>query len=286
MNESNPTPPANPLTQQEQNRLLDLLADHALGELTPAELQDMNTLLEAHPKRQDDALEEAAALLCVAEAATLAAASDTLPAGLVEKLAADAERFVEGKTVERLPVVDQVASPERRRSGVLAFIGGAAIGAVAASVLVALILTTRPDARPGPGVMVKLQDAYAQFLQTGEDVVTYPWAITEAGYEQVTGEVAWSGVTQNGTMVLGGLPPNDPAQTQYQLWIVDPTRDEFPVDGGVFNVADHLADDGKAYVPIDAKLRVDQPAAFAITLEQPGGVVKSNNALLVIAAVD
>ena len=55
--------------------------------------------------------------------------------------------------------------------------------------------------------------------------------------------------------------------------------------GGVFDVGDHLAEDGKAYVPIDAKLRVDQPAAFALTLEKPGGVVKSNNALLVVAAL-
>ena len=81
-------------------------------------------------------------------------------------------------------------------------------------------------------------------------------------------------------------PANAPATAQYQLWIVDPTRDAFPVDGGVFNVADYVAQDGKAYVPIDAKLRVDQPAAFASTLEQPGGVVKSNNALLVVAAVE
>lgn len=285
MNESNPTPPANSLSEQEQNRLLDLLADHALGELTPAEFNDMNTLLDSHPELQDDALEEAAALLLVAEVVA-PVAEDALPASLSNKLLADAERFVDGKASEAASVSVEAVQQLNGKPGVLAFIGGAVIGAIAASVLVALILTTGTDVQPGPGDVVKLNDRYANFVQATGDVATYPWAITEPGYEQVTGEVAWSGTTQNGYMVLDGLPANDPSTAQYQLWIVDLTRDEFPVDGGVFNVADHLADDGKAYVPIDAKLRVDQPAAFAITLEKPGGVVKSNNDLLVVAAVN
>lgn len=276
MNESNPTPDANP----EQDRLLELLADHALGELSPAERQEMNTLLEDHPELQDDALEEAAALLLVAEAVGPDSIDAALPAGLNDKLTADAERFVTQAKPRGSVTSVPVSVKPRRNPNVLAFIGGLATAAAMVALYFGVMMAAVKSDPPPPA------SSYAQFLQATPDVAIHPWAITEAGYEQVTGEVAWSGATQDGYMVLDGLPVNDPGEAQYQLWIVDPTRDAFPVDGGVFNVADHVAQDGKAYVPIDAKLRVDQPAAFAITLEKPGGVVKSNNALLVVAAVE
>lgn len=278
MNESNPTPDANP----EQDRLLDLLADHALGELSPAELQEMNTLLEGHPELQDDALEEAAALLLVAETVEASGSGfdDEYPAGLGARLIADAERFATQAQPQGPVTPVPVSAKPRRSSSVLAFIGGLATAAAMIALYFGVMMAAVKSDPPPTA------SSYAQFMQSTPDVATHLWAITEAGYEQVTGEVAWSGATQNGYMVLDGLPVNDPDVAQYQLWIVDPTRDEFPVDGGVFNVVDHVAEDGKAYVPIDAKLRVDQPAAFAITLEKPGGVVKSNNALLVVAAVE
>lgn len=80
-------------------------------------------------------------------------------------------------------------------------------------------------------------------------------------------------------MRLTGLPVNTPTLTQYQLWIVDPARDPGRVDGGVFDVAG-----GEVIVPIDAKLAVRSPAAFAITREKAGGVVVSAGPLLMAAA--
>ena len=74
---------------------------------------------------------------------------------------------------------------------------------------------------------------------------------------------------------------NDPVKAQYQLWIVDPERDAHPVDGGVFDVPTA----GEILVPIQAKLTIHRPTAFAITLEKPGGVVVSTQPLLVVAAV-
>ena len=204
-----------------------------------------------------------------------------MPAGLSERLTADAEAYVDVPSSQGLgTAVAASLSPSKSAPRVLAFIGGAVIGAVAASILVALILTTSAGNTEESSAL-----ALKEFLQSTADAELYPWEIKEEGYEAVYGHVAWSAEKQAGFMFLDGLPANDPAEAQYQLWIVDPTRDEFPVDGGVFNVSDHLAADGKAYVPIDVKLRVDQPAAFALTLEKPGGVVKSNNALLVVAAV-
>ena len=73
-------------------------------------------------------------------------------------------------------------------------------------------------------------------------------------------------------MSLTNLPVNDPKSKQYQLWIVDPARDEKPVDGGVFDIT---ASEGEVIIPIRNPLAVTNPQAFVITLEQPGGVVVS-----------
>jgi len=60
---------------------------------------------------------------------------------------------------------------------------------------------------------------------------------------------------------------------QYQIWIFDGARDKrFPVDGGVFDVPANTTD---VVIPIRAELMVHKPAAFAVTVEKPGGVVVS-----------
>ena len=82
-------------------------------------------------------------------------------------------------------------------------------------------------------------------------------------------------------MSLVNLPVNDPTQNQYQLWIVDPKRDEIPVDGGVFNIP---AGSKTAIIPIRNTLQVSKPTVFVITLEQPGGVVKSKQEVVVALA--
>ena len=77
---------------------------------------------------------------------------------------------------------------------------------------------------------------------------------------------------QQGYLRIVGLDVNNPAEQQYQLWIFDDGRpDSDPVDGGVFDVSQ----EGEVIVPINAKLKVFQPSLFAITIEEPGGVVVS-----------
>lgn len=101
-------------------------------------------------------------------------------------------------------------------------------------------------------------------------------------FKHSSGTVIWSDELQQGFMKLSGIPVNDPEQAQYQLWIVDPARDaDSPVDGGVFDIP---ANGKPVVVPIDAKLALNNPKAFVITLEQPGGVVKSKQEVVVALA--
>ena len=100
-------------------------------------------------------------------------------------------------------------------------------------------------------------------------------------YIGLSGEVIWNDEKQEGYMSLKNLAVNDPTKNQYQLWIVDPERDELPVDGGVFDITEK---DGKSIIPIRNALAINKPVAFVITLEQPGGVVKSKQEVVVALA--
>jgi hypothetical protein len=118
-------------------------------------------------------------------------------------------------------------------------------------------------------------------LEKSADAKRLPFASASNSYADAKGEVVWSDARQEGYMTLSNIPANDPTKRQYQLWIVDPARDESPVDGGVFDIP---AGASSVVIPIDAKLAVRNPAAFVITLEQPGGVVKSKQEVVVALA--
>jgi hypothetical protein len=154
----------------------------------------------------------------------------------------------------------------------------------AAAVMVASIAWWPMPKVSGPGPFVPtLVDQRARLLNEAGDVLTVAWAPPEdARFAGVSGDVVWSNAKQTGFLRLRGMPANNPSEKQYQLWIVDPARDKEPVDGGVFDVA---AGQAEIVIPIDPKLAVRGPAAFAITLEQPGGVVVSEGPLLVVAPV-
>lgn len=124
--------------------------------------------------------------------------------------------------------------------------------------------------------------ARTDLLASAKDLIQVEWKAGKTPLqESVSGDVVWSSSYQKGFMRLIGLPINDPLQEQYQLWIIDPLRDDEPVDGGVFDISQP----GEVIVPIQAKLRVTKPAAFAITIEKPGGVVVSKQERLPLLAV-
>jgi anti-sigma-K factor RskA len=89
----------------------------------------------------------------------------------------------------------------------------------------------------------------------------------------VTGDVVWDPVKQKGFLHFTGLASNDPKVSQYQIWIFDAARDpRYPIDAGVFDVPANV---GEVIIPMTAALDVSKAAAFAVTVEKPGGVVVS-----------
>jgi anti-sigma-K factor RskA len=139
-----------------------------------------------------------------------------------------------------------------------------------------------------PKPEIHLADRLAQ-LRAAPGTVESAWAFWPAktpqecgvevpGADKVTGRVVWNNERQEGYLEFTGLPLNDAKQAQYQLWIIDP-RFEEPIDGGVFD-----SQAGEFIVPITPKIRVHAANLFAVTVEEPGGVVKSKQCRRVVFA--
>lgn len=255
---------------QQRERLRELQADEVLGMLDASDVEELRALERALPDEDALDLELAAAEL----AAAAVEPSQEVPSELLAKLRADAQAFVGGAASPRPGPASAGPALEPRRVTALAWAGWL----VAAACLVVIATLARPT---GPRTE---REEFIEFVATAKDVVRLPWTATEdenipAG--GVRGEVVWSPSEQRGYMRFEGMPVNDPGARQYQLWIFDGGREgEAPVDGGVFDIGAA----GEMLVPIDAKLLVNQAAAFAVTLEKPGGVVVSKQEHVLLLA--
>ena len=278
-------------TRDTEERLFELLCQRAIEGLSPGETGELRVLLKAHPQVDPDGFDEAAAWV---ELACLKIESH-MPAELQARISEQGAAALAGRagtaTSPRDKVVAMDAHRATRRSAAPAWL------AAAASIVIAFTLWMRgPEVREVPVEVERIVEVapevpppelrLANLEQHGGELVRSSWQLTDDyAALSVAGDVVWSPQRQEGYMVFRGLPVNDPAQNQYQLWIFDATRDEtFPVDGGVFDMP---ADASEVVVPISAGVPVREATLFAITREQSGGVVvSSREELMLVASVN
>lgn len=281
-----------------QERLHDLLADRALVGLSREEEMELVQLLAQFPDTDIDALERAAA-------ATLLASLDHLepmPAHVAAKLhqqagaplpAAASRPMMQatmpmpGAPARPMPERPSLPSnvipfpaqqaPAKKPSRVFAVMGWA-LAAACLLLLLGTLIVKRPGAQPQPVASVERSK-----LLTKPGTTKLDWsATTDPAATRASGDVVWNAVEQRGFMRFRGLAKNDKSSFQYQLWIFDKDRDDkYPVDGGVFDVD---SETGDVVVPISAKLKVNEPVLFAVTVEKPGGVVVSKRERIVVTA--
>ena len=212
------------------------------------------------------------------------------PESLMQSLKAQAEGWiaVQESELDSVPSAPSTPSPRRVEAVEPPVLPGpgstpwAAIAGWAAAAALLVVLLTRGTESADP--VPTSAERFDALVASADDLIRIPWAQTEdPAAASVQGEVIWSKTAQEGYMVFEGLPVNQPTEAQYQLWVFDSERAEWeklPVDGGVFDIAQ----DGKTVVPIAAKLPVQSAALFAITIENPGGVVVSKRERLVVTA--
>ncbi len=271
------------------SRREQLLAGKALSDLDRDEQLELENSMTTDELRKIEEYERAVASLDIALSRSDEMAADGGFSGALQnQVLREAEVFFTGQhsaatsengnvsNISQKPTSEVIAAPERswNRREILGWLTAAA----AATAVVGNWWWQNGR----PQRLTKETLSRADLLASAQDLVQAKW---EAGKhpldKSVTGDVVWSSSYQQGFMRLIGMPVNDPLQEQYQLWIIDPLRDDEPVDGGVFDVSEA----GEVIIPIQAKLRVTKPTAFAITIEKPGGVVVSKQDRLPLLAV-
>ncbi len=270
-------------TPENRDWLEQLLADEATQGLGELERRELETVLGETGTEDRHGFERAAA---AAELAFLAARqSDDVPVpdSLDRRLSALAEEAPEalrsGGDLLTFPAPD-VEAPQVRSEP-----SSTAWWLLAAAALVALIgWGPRLFDRPGNAPVVEeaaATETPAPSEAPAPDQIRLALAGTEdAAGTGASGELVWSTSSQSGVMRIAGLAANDPSVSQYQLWIFDAAQDErHPIDGGVFDFPG-----GEAEIAIDAKIRVQTPTLFAVTVEKPGGVVVSARERIVLVA--
>ncbi|MEM9695016.1 MAG: anti-sigma factor [Myxococcota bacterium] len=306
--------------QPQEHRLAELLCDRALTGLDPRETEELDRLLEHEGLEEDLGLELVAAQL---ELGFLDNDLEPMPAGLAAKIIAEAPPHI-GVRMEVRPAARVIALPlhdddSLRNMDALrewerdvlrdddagappaARARGAWAWPVAAAACIAFLVGALAGSRTQPPVALALQAQMGPFpvtverpapdlseqrqalLTEAKDIVKIEWKATEdAASQGSSGDVVWSPSQQRGFMRFRGLKQNDATRLRYQLWIFDKKRDDrYPVDGGLFDIDRKTGD---VIVPITAQIPVLDPALFAVTAEQPNGVVVSDRKRIVLTA--
>ena len=110
-----------------------------------------------------------------------------------------------------------------------------------------------------------------QLLASAPDVLHVRFVNSDSGAvaREPGGDIVWSNGQQMGYLRLQGLANDEPAQRQYQLWIIggDTSSNDF-IDGGMFFVGRNTAE---LIVPIHSDHFVQQPMMFVVSVEPLGG---------------
>jgi hypothetical protein len=270
--------------RQPDEAMVDLLIKQVTEGLSPAEQRELDVLDSAVASAYLRDFERAAAAIAIAGTAADAQAP---PPALAARLEQQAQAFFAAahSNVPRGNVAE--STPRRPPPRALLRSGSAGWWAAAACLVLAVfgwLHTPRPLESPAAGVRgADSAAADRTALLAKPASLRLAWGATkDPAAAGVTGDVVWDPATQRGYLRFVGLAQNDPAVHQYQLWIFDADRDQrYPVDGGVFDVP---ANTSEVLVPIHAALPVHKPAAFAVTIEKPGGVVVSARDRVVVLA--
>lgn len=246
----------------ETERLGELLADRALGELSPASAEELSVLLDraGHP-----GFEPAVAWLTLA----LDDPSEgRLPDDLRAELRGLGERLVG-------PATGAVRRARGARQAGFMETSGWLVAAVWCGL--AAWAWTGGRGSEGHG-----EPEYDTIEAAGDTVIVGLEGAGELADAGPAGEALWNERMQVGYLRLNELPPNNPDRWQYQLWIQDGGRDTtHPVSGGVFDVIpDHR---GESIVAFRPGVPVARAERFTVTREPPGGVVTAHRSDAVLA---
>ena len=216
------------------DRFEELDAGRAFGDLSSEEFNEWQQLAPQFLNSQEVSFD-----YLLTELELDKTSSTPLPSSLSEKLGKTTQQFISGDNKDS---DDQKVTP---------FVNWLGWG-IAACLAVLLLLG------PSEPKVATVAEKF-EVLKESSGSMLLEFAPASDPYAKVEGEVIWNDERQEGYMSLINLAANNPKENQYQLWIVDPERDELPVDGGVFDIPEGV---DKALIPIKNALQVDKPTLF------------------------
>lgn len=264
------------MSDERKELIFDLLTKKAVYGLDEAEQQELDGFDSEMIEAEYIGFEAAAAAISLIGIT----ADEQMPVHLRLKILEDADRYVRSVDGNSAPAPAVYGETGERPSSSMFSWFGWAVAFAACAALVANIWLTRLQPAPEvaqqsaietPRVLTNAERR-EEMLRTGGEMIKAEWAGGNVNeIKEIAGDIVWSDQTQSGYMRFRGLPMNDSSRETYQLWIMDKSRDANPIDGGTFDVTS----EGEIVIPINAKLRARSPEMFAVTIEQPGGVVVS-----------
>lgn len=255
------TDPRNLLTPDQLARLRELLADRSLGTLEASDMAELQNLIASGGQDEAEAFERDIAVLA---SAMHTPPTTRMPREARERMAIAGERLV----------INSASNAKSSRS----MLGSFGWLAAAAAVLIAVVgwWPRLFPAQPTPTTPSQNVTAFFQAYPQDAHDVPMNTLKDDTLAADAKAVAVWSQVANRGFVKIKGLAANDPKKFQYQFWIFDGTRPaETPVSAAVFDIsqASYDAATGEYIIPINPAVRINKPAAIAVTVEQPGGVV-------------
>ena len=245
-----------------ESEFAECLAGYVMGDLTTEEFKEHESVKPSIGTPTLSDLERVAATVSLSAIDQV----EAMPESLRRSISNTGRAIVSEVATRRIADVVKVAPPQSGR-----FRERLAWIACLAASLLAVFFWQRSlgdSSREGDSPLTR-----DSFIASAADLIQAKWSVGPTPLKnEVSGDVVWSDSQQQGFMRFVGMPANDPKVWQYQLWILDLTRDSKPIDGGVFDITTGE----ESIVAIQAKLPVNQPLGFAVTIEKPGGVVVSD----------
>jgi hypothetical protein len=275
------------MTEEQKELFFDLLTKKAVYGLSDSEERELDAIDPGNAEEELLTLEMTAAAISLIGIDT----QEPMPDSLRSVITSASQSHLTASASEAVEPWPKRSNQSEQSSGSAWFgwLGWATAAAVSIALIFNLYRSPEPSVEvarqvPEPTVQ-KPQDPSQlrdEMLGSPHKVITADW---EPGnvkdVKAIQGDVVWSDEVQEGYMRFRGLPVNDRSKETYQLWIFDKTQDKAtPIDGGTFDVTA----DGEVVIPIEAKLKAQEPAMFAVTVERPGGVVVSKREKIIALA--
>lgn len=279
--------------EQSMDRVEELLLDHALWGLSVDEERELQELADRQGRAHNlQELREHYELVGASAITAMLPSADPMPVRVQDRIRTHADRFLNEPTTEPTERkgprrIEEDENPTHER-GWVPWLTALASAAVIVLAFESGWFRRQLNVSPSPSVQsdelaqLSAADLYARYQQDA-GVETFA---TGSG-----GDALWNVERQDGVLRISGLKPNDPEESQYQLWIFDDSRTTegrhlYPVDGGVFDVTGADLAKGEALVRFNARIPVGEAFAFVVTEERPGGVVVSDRQRIRWAAGD